>query len=103
MLEETIFFAGGLFRTGRYTDNGRPVYDFGLVHCPGEYRPYLTKSAEGLHLTAHHSSLYALSPDGANCHMVAPRAQPYAPHKAKLTLRQQEAIQKAIATNYFFD
>lgn len=102
MLEETIYFAGGLFPTGRYADNGQPVYDFGLVHHTGEDRPYLTKNAEGLHSTAHNSSLYALCPDGASCHMVAPRAQPNAPYEVKLTLRQQEAIQKAIATNYFF-
>lgn len=103
MLEETIYFAGGLFHTGRYTDNGQPVYNFGLVHHTEEDRPYLTKNAEGLRSTAHNSSLYALCPDGASCHMVVPRAQPYAPHEVKLTLQQQEAIQKAIATNYFFD
>lgn len=43
MLEETIYFAGGLFPTGRYADNGQPVYDFGLAHHTGEDRPYLTK------------------------------------------------------------
>lgn len=101
-LENAVFFAGGLFPTGKHTDAGEPICEFGMVHNPGDERPYLTKKMNGLTLAWHHSSLYALHIDGEKAMLIDPRSRPASPLEVELTKAQQEAIRKAIETDYFF-
>lgn len=96
------FSLQGLFPTGKYTDAGASICEFGMVHNPGDERPYLTRKKNGLTLAWHHSSLYALRVDGKKAMLIDPRSQPKSPLKVELTKAQQEAIRKAIETDYFF-
>lgn len=93
---EAIYFAGGMYGPA---DNK----EFGLVHCTGEARPYLTKNPNGLKLTAQHANLYVLCADGKTAKMVEYRT-PLASRVQQVTLteEQQAAVRTAIDTGYFF-
>ena len=112
-----IYFAGGMYHpiveqsrkihgkkeTYKVALTNAPV-TFGMVHCTGDDRPYLTKNCKGLKLTSEHANLYVLSDDLKTAHISDYRcsAVGYVP-EVFLTEEQIENVKKAIEDNYFFD
>ena len=74
-----------------------------MVHCTGDTRPYVTLSRDGLALTRHHASMYRYIP-GSNIARYVPDVRRMGLLRSDVTLRpdQVEALNKAIATQYFF-
>lgn len=98
----TIYFAAGMYcNQHQQSDN----LTFKLVHAgSADPRPYLTKSPNGLQLTSHHASLYALSEDRSEAVLVDPRHGGVAPSpkRVKLSQEHRDLIEQAIRDDYFF-
>lgn len=79
--------------------NGQPE----MVHCTGEERPYVTLDKNGLALTRHHSNMFAYTP-GNKVAKFVPDPRRFGNIHGNVTLRPEQisALDKAIATKYFF-
>lgn len=98
----TIYFAAGMYYEQPQQSNN---LTFKLVHANNaDPRPYLTKSPNGLQLTSHHASLYALSKDRSEAVLVDPRHGGIAPSPRRIRLSQEhrDLIEQAIRDDYFF-
>lgn len=80
------------------------VFTCEMVHCTGEERPYLTKSKDGLAVTRTQCSMFMYTPGDK----IAKYVDDYrrcGTLRSDVLLRpdQIELLDKAIATNYFFN
>lgn len=103
-MEETYYFAGGLY----YNNYNRPQdgTNFDIVSAGYEGAlPYITKNARGLSLTSHHSSLYRLSEDFTEAFLVDHRNGGVisSPSHVKLSLELQAKVKQSIAKGEFYD
>lgn len=80
------------------------VFTCEMVHCTGESRPYLTKTKNGLAVTRTQCSMFMYTP-GSNIAKYVDDYRRCGTLRSDVRLRadQIELLDKAIATNYFFD